>query len=52
MSLDTESDSDSDIVITDMTFEDEGERYTRSIFFLSLIVNFLKKVTLNAAMIG
>jgi len=37
MSLDTESDSDSDIVITDMTFEDEGERYTRSIFFLSLI---------------
>lgn len=28
MSLDTESDSDSDIVITDMTFEDEGEQYT------------------------
>ena len=37
INLYTESDSDSDIVITDMTFEDEGERYTRSIFFLSLI---------------
>ena len=28
INLYTESDSDSDIVITDMTFEDEGEQYT------------------------
>ena len=28
INLFTESDSDSDIVITDMTFEDEGEQYT------------------------
>lgn len=28
INLYTESDNDSDIVITDMTFEDEGEQYT------------------------
>lgn len=28
INLNTESDSDSDIVITDMTFEDGGEQYT------------------------